>query len=160
MIGSSPATDSNEAASTLVEILVVLAIIGLVTTVSFSYFSPSRNKGTHIAASGILHLAQLARLSAIKQRTSRTVIFDTARGRIETQGSGDRIQLPDGMTMSVLAGQERGATDRTAQILFLSDGSSTGGEIILSAGPAAPSTKIQINWLTGIASIVAVAHEK
>lgn len=158
MKNSAVIGESDQAGFTLIEMLVVLAIIGMITFVSLPYFNPSRKSDIGKVASSILHSAQIARLSAMKERSSKAMTFDVERGLVTSQASTAEITLPRNVQMSVLTGHELIAADRTARIVFLSDGSSTGGEVVLSTS-SRNLLKVQINWLTGIPSILAVAHE-
>lgn len=153
---NDPSAD-NMSGFTLIEMLVVLAIIGLVSLVSLPYFGSASKASPQKTAEAILHLAQISRLNAMTTATSRSIMFDVDTGVVKSELNEPGVIIPKGMKMSVLTGQNLVSADRTATILFLNDGSSTGGEVRLASDDS--SARLQINWLTGIASIVAPPND-
>ena len=151
--GAAPARRCGAAAVgfTLIEVVVVLAILGLALALVLGYGAPSRRgldlRGSAAAlASGL----RLARSEAIL--SNRAVIFDLdLAGHRFRSGSGPVRQLPPSLAIDLLSisGERRSAN--AGDIRFNPDGSSTGGRITLAEG----SRKIMVgvDWLTGRVSI-------
>jgi general secretion pathway protein H len=138
-----------EAGVTLLEVLVVMVIMAL----AMGLVVPAVGAGGARAAlsadsRALLGAARLARQQAILEERETALVLDLrARTWAAPGASGG---LSEGLDLSVVA--DRAETGRdTAAVRFLPDGSSTGGEIVLTAGDA--SRTIRIDWLTGHATL-------
>ncbi|CDX21263.1 General secretion proteinH [Mesorhizobium plurifarium] len=145
-----PQRDVTTAGFTLIEMMVVLAIIAVVAA---------------IAAPGIVHRYRSESLETLSSeivaqiRMSRMVAIATARPQQIVIDLGDRtvrpdarptLGLPPDVKMTVITGRETVADGRQTVLTFLPDGSSSGIEIDLQRGGQV--AHIAVNWLTGLAS--------
>ncbi|MGI4950558.1 MAG: GspH/FimT family pseudopilin [Janthinobacterium lividum] len=132
----------RQAGFTLVEMLVVLAIMGLVGAVVLAR-GPSRSAAfeMRLASSTVTSALRLARTRAIATNQPAQVRFDIARGSLQVGRDAVR-SLPAGIAVAV-----RTAPGQPAQIRFLPDGSSTGGQVVLAG--AGQTATIGVDWLTG-----------
>ena len=146
--------ESREIAGfTLLEMLVVMSIIGLAAYVSFvSLRLLSDRVDLKEINAGIARMAQLARLAAINENSQAELLFDLDGGTVTLSKGARPFYLPKSIQAEVLTGAELVRAEHMASIIFLPDGSSSGGEVRLSNAVGNSST-LRINWLTGVASI-------
>ncbi|HYC03322.1 MAG TPA: GspH/FimT family pseudopilin [Azospirillaceae bacterium] len=138
-----------QAGVTLLEVLVVMVIMAL----AMGLVVPAVGAGGAQAAlkadsRALLGAARLARQQAILEERETVLVVDLRARTWAVPGiSGG---LSEGLAIDVTA--DRAETGRdTASVRFLPDGSSTGGEIVLKAGEA--TRTVRIDWLTGHATL-------
>jgi general secretion pathway protein H len=133
---------------TLLELLVVLAIIGLVLAI----VPPNLMKGsgaqtlkadTRLVVSGL----QYARTRAISLNVPVALVIDSQTRRLSIDGKQQIGNLSASTELSALNGQRVWQTGAETAIHFLPDGGSTGGEILLSYHET--RYRLSVNWLTG-----------
>jgi general secretion pathway protein H len=147
----SSRTERNQAGFTLIELIVVLAVLGLMLALFIGRVtSPSAQMEGRAAAEQVGLALRLARAQAIVSNHPIAFVVDVAQHRYSTVGMLP-VQLPPelGVSVETVSGAVLG---QRAVIEFLPDGSSTGGRIDISA----PGTRFQvgIDWLTGRVTIV------
>jgi general secretion pathway protein H len=144
----------RQAGFTLIEVIVVFAILGLVLVLIVGYKPPwSGGLGTRAAAGQLAAALRLARSEAIARDRPVAVVIDVAAHRYRV-GEGPGRPLPSALTMELLtvAGERRTAAE--SAIRFNPDGSSTGGRI--TVGDAARKVAVGVDWLTGRVSVADV----
>jgi len=143
---------SRERGFTLIEILAVLAVLGLALTL-ISARGPARSPGVELraAAAAIADTLRLTRARAIATNRPRQVMID-ADAHLVILSDGTARHIPDGLALTLhsLAGP---ASPRLA-IGFAPDGSSTGGTVEIAAGAA--QIRITAAWLSGRISMADV----
>ena len=152
---TSPANTRNPPGFTLLEILVVLSILGLVLAL-FASRGADRNQTLILrrAADGLAEGLRTARSNAILSGHPVALVL-TKDPPSWSESAVDVTLLPGDMTISATTAQAFGATAPTDRIRFEPDGSSNGGDILLSHGTQ--SLAIDVDWLTGRVQVVAVA---
>jgi general secretion pathway protein H len=141
----------RQAGFTLIELIVVLAILGLALTLIVGYKPPwSSGLGMRAAAGQLASALRVARSEAIARDMPVSVIIDVAAHRYRVGQEPDR-RLPSALTMELLtvAGERRTAVE--SAIRFNPDGSSTGGRI--TVGDAVRKVAVGVDWLTGRVSV-------
>jgi general secretion pathway protein H len=119
---------------TLIEMIVVLAILGLLAGLIVSRGPMhSQRLDLEAAAQQVAGSLRLARANAIAQ--DRTILWRADAGGFGLPG-GRLYRLPAGISM-------RGP----ATIGFAGDGSSSGGNLLLAGGTR--NVTVAVNWLTG-----------
>ena len=139
---------------TLVEMLVVLAILGILALFAFPYAHSRKPSVSADLGPALAHLVLLTRLNAISTHELRVLTVDVRQRRVTSTGSRYTVLVPPDVKLTVLSGRELIVTDTKADIIFLPDGSSTGGMIELSDNRG-EGIKIAINWATGIPTLAA-----
>ena len=135
---------------TLVEMLVVLAIMALVATIAApGLVSHYRSKTLEAMAGEITMRLRLSRTSAIATARPKQVVVDLGT-RIIRFGERDIVALPDDVKMTVVTGQETVVADRQTVLTFLPDGSASGMDIALQQ--KGRTARIAVNWLTGLST--------
>lgn len=130
---------TGEAGFTLTELLVVLAIVGLMVAAAPFILKNAMPSTTSLAAAE--RLAQdlrIARGSAIAQGAPTSVEFDAAAHSYRPVG-GKATTLPEALALP-------GAKPRF-RITFYPDGSANGGTVIVGAAPL--RHRVSVAWLNG-----------
>jgi general secretion pathway protein H len=138
---------------TLLEMTIVLVIAALVFGIGALGFSALKARATpRRLAEEIVDLVDAARIGARRDQATRSVIIDLeAKTAFATDGRL-RIRIPSDYSVSVVAGREVSADANVPEIRFLPDGTSSGGEIVVS-DPSGAQARIDISWLSGLARI-------
>jgi general secretion pathway protein H len=146
-----PNKPNREAGFTLLEMIAVLAILGLMIGLVVTR-GPQRSASleVRVVADEVVRALRGAQSRAIA--TDRAVIFTLDLGRHAFQVDGlAPVALPAGFALAMrLAGGEAVAAGRGG-IRFAADGSSSGGEIEMLYG--ARRVRIGVSWLTGRVSV-------
>jgi general secretion pathway protein H len=133
---------------TLVELLVVLAIAGLLLAVAPPLIS-SVMPGVEIkaAARRTAGALRLAREIAIADGRDTAWVIDIETNRYRIDGDHRGGSLPAGLEVELVAAEGEMQSDSVGAIRFFPDGSSTGGRVILKRGDG--GYQVGVNWLTG-----------
>lgn len=124
----------DEAGFTLVELLVVLAVVGLLIAAAPAIVSAARpGAEAKATAFAIANDLRAARARAIVEKREVVAVFDIDRNSYTVKPGGELHTLPRALNMTFATEDFR--SDATEdQIRFFSDGSSTGGALrIISA---------------------------
>ncbi len=143
----SASAPRGEDGFTLLEMIIVLAVIALMTGI-FVGRLPTRSHGlqTRAVVASMVEALRGARGRAMGTNRPVTVAINGASGRLVVEG-GPSIQLPPTLAMTAAAGQGGEVGQKLTGIRFASDGSSSGGRIVLADGTR--RTRIAVDWLTG-----------
>ena len=144
----------REAGFTLIEVIVVLAVLAFALALIVGYKPPwSSGLGLRGTAAELASNLRLARSEAILQH--RPVLFELdLPGHRFRVGNGNVRQLPRPLLIELLTvtGERRGLA--TGDIRFNPDGSSTGGRISLADGRQ--KIAVGVDWLSGRVSVADV----
>ncbi len=139
-------SDTRQAGFTLIEVLVVLAILGAAAGLIMAR-GGGRSGGLELraAAATVQQSLQFARGRAIAQNRPVRVVFDTAASRLQIDGSRPQALPPAiALTVTATADQSAGAV---ASIQFMPDGSASGGTVLLAW--QGRTMLVAVSWLTG-----------
>lgn len=140
---------------TLIEVLVVLAILGLVLVLVLLR-GPQRSPGFVLRSEAALVRGALAqaRGEAIARDRDVTVGLAVDPAALAVGGKR-RLMLPPGVALAMLTGDGKPAPG-TATFLFHPDGSADGGGVLVAneAGRLA----VRVAWLTGRITVGALPH--
>jgi general secretion pathway protein H len=133
---------------TLVELLVVLAIIGFVLSVSMPMMA-NNLPGTELTAAARSVAAGLrqTRNEAINKNREAAFTLDVASGVYRIPGELQPRRLPDNVGVRFTTAQSEQLSKGTASIRFFPDGGATGGAVRLSRGER--HNDVVVDWLTG-----------
>lgn len=148
MSGIDDESDDLEAGFTLIEMLVVLAILVMTTTFIVPLFSGgSEGARLQMAASELASAFQLTRSAAIMRNTDMSLMIDVNSRTFSSSVVSQRSFAPDiDAKLAFASGLGSGASD--GGFRFFPDGSSTGGDVTLSL--RGRQTKLCVDWLTGL----------
>src|SRR5258708_6736960 len=142
---------SPSAGFTLIEMIMVLAILGMTLALFTAYRSPwSGTLSANGAASQLAADLRLARSQAIAGNRPVLVIVDLP-GHQYRVGAGDVRLIPGELRIELLTIANERQSERVGDIRFNPDGSSTGGRIVLVDSHR--RIDIGVDWLTGRVSI-------
>ena len=133
---------------TLLELLVVLAIVALMTAMAVPRFA-SALPGAEIDSGARKLAAGLREARSMAVSTNREIPF-TLRGGANLytiSRDGESKRLPEKLGITLVTGSTEVTGANQGSIRFFPDGSSTGGRIQLTG--AGGKRSIEVDWLTG-----------
>ena len=151
-VGNAEADDGT-AGFTLLEIICVVAIIGLIASVLL----PAIPRGTsqprlEAYAVEIASLLTADRTEAIRRHVAITTDVDAAARSVRSRSDRRLVQVPDDVDMVATLAARCNGHISGAGILFFPSGMSCGG--VVSLARAGVRYDVQVNWLTGGIEVV------
>lgn len=145
----------DEAGFTLIEIVCVLAIIGLLAALIFPQF-PKTTTRTRLGGYALETAALLKadRYAAMRTGTPVATTLSAANRTVRSGATGAIVQLPADVAFDAILAKRCGARQTGSTIDFFPSGMSCGGMIALAREGA--GFQIRVNWLTGGVEVVAV----
>ncbi len=135
----------------LIELLVVLAILALISTIALPHAHMGRGPSLGLVASDIAAKLRAARSMAIAQNRDVSFALDTDARTYGVAGTGAPQTLPAPIDVSVTTARQYIRETKEAHLVFFSDGTSSGGTIRLA--DQNQSVAIGVEWLTGAVHI-------
>ena len=133
---------------TLLELLVVMTIIGLMLAVVPPIVSGVLPGLEHEGAARELAAAlRQARSRAITRNEPSDLYLDVEAKQYWTSTDPQPVELPPGLQLELYGAAELAPDETSGGIRFYPDGSSTGGQIVLSWD--AQSYRVNVDWLLG-----------
>jgi len=146
-VTSPPPTTADRQGFTLLEMMIVLAILSLASVLGGFALQPMRQRmELGQAAARLDALLRSARAEALRTGRTTMVHFDDRTRQLTVPSQGQTYTLTRSIAVSVTGAAIGTGPDRPT-ILFLGDGSSSGGVVELRSG-ALRATR-RIGWLTG-----------
>lgn len=151
MSGDQRGAAANQAGFTLIELVVVLAILGIAAAMVVVRGAPvSPSAQARLAASEVLSALQSARADALMTNRSVAFTLDTATRRYQW-GQQAAHALPADLQLTLLTGTEQVVSKSAGTVRFDPDGGSSGGRITIAGGDRI--WMVGVDWLTGRVSI-------
>jgi general secretion pathway protein H len=139
--------EAGTAGFTLVEMLVVMALIGLVASLSSQLLRPpSANLRVESVTRALCATLRATRSRAIATNSETGVTIDLARMMFSSSVVAEQ-GLPRDAIIEIDVASSQRRTAQIAGISFFPDGSSTGGKVVIRSSERRAS--IDVNWLTG-----------
>lgn len=133
---------------TLVELLVVLALVGLLTTMVPLAFERLRESAQYRdAVRAVLTDMRQARYAAVSEGREVRFAVDLPGRTYGMEGRPSR-HLPEPLKLSATVANIELLPGKTAAIRFLPDGGATGGSIEIIR-PGGAGTRVTVDWLSG-----------
>ncbi|MGN8172511.1 GspH/FimT family pseudopilin [Agrobacterium sp. 22117] len=138
----------REAGFSLTEMLVVLGILGLVSSLIFPTFHVLTRTTPVSLGREVLHAATFARLAAIETGRSTQLTINTEERFVQASTAKGRIEIPDKISFDAVVGKDEKTTLKNGSITFYPGGGSSGGLIRFDRGGSS-EVVVSVNWLTG-----------
>ena len=142
----------NERGFTLLELLVVLAIIGVVLAFVPGFMLRGQpGLDVDVAARAIADALRQARSHAVLENREQLFALDVEERlfRIGTQRA--RVQMDKNIEVTFQTARPEVMSETIGQIRFFPDGSATGGRIGLTLDGR--HVEVVVDWLTGLVSV-------
>ena len=142
---------------TLIEILVVLAIAGLITALALPVMTGSQAKAdARAAAREIAAGLRTTRNLAMTAGKPQAFLIDTATGTFRAGANGSPRRVPKGVQLALVTTVGDRIGEARGGIRFFSDGTSSGGGVNLAKGDNGET--VRVDWMTGRISIDGIDH--
>lgn len=139
---------SREAGFTLFELLLVLFVLILVYALAMPRLDSGAG-GVQIK-SAVRQLAaglRKARNVALTEHRETALLLDVEERTFSITGDARAYALPGRLEYALFTAESEVRGEKVASVRFYPDGSSTGGRVTVSSGPA--KQEVDIDWLTG-----------
>lgn len=145
--------DTGEQGFALIEILCVLAIIGLLAAIILPAI-PRATTRARLESYAVQTAALLKadRNAALRRQTQVTTQIDAASRSIRSGATGRIIRLPDDVSLNAMLASRCADRDAGRSIDFFPSGMSCGG--VLALARPGMGYEVRVNWLTGGVDIV------
>jgi len=146
-------TENRERGFSLIELLVAMTLILGVLAVAPAYFSKGIS-GAEFKTS-VRQLAaglRQTRSDAVARNQPRVFQIDVEQRYFSIGPGAKHRPLPGALDLALKTAESEQISDTLGGIRFFPDGSSTGGEIIVS--DAAQSLRVTVDWVTGRIDVV------
>ncbi|NSZ15616.1 GspH/FimT family pseudopilin [Agrobacterium vitis] len=148
-VGSLLARSENDGFS-LLEMLVVMVIVSLAVGL-ISFQKSRKTQSVADTARTIVSVLNDARMEAVMRKAEVNVEVDLQTRTVSKKGQASRqVQIPDNVALEVRTADEFKQGNSRRIILFLPDGTSSGGRIRLQNGSTTVS--VETLWLTGLST--------
>jgi general secretion pathway protein H len=138
---------ARQSGFTLIELVAVVALIGIAIGVISLSFSKSMSSAKIRAASTDLVAAlRYTRGQAIVKNQQAALDLDMQNNTYQAPGRA-LVRLPKDMHMTLLTAESEQTGATSGRIRFFADGASTGGHVSIYAGQR--EWRVNVNWLTG-----------
>lgn len=152
MTGSRPSGRRCAGGYTLVELLVVLAILALAIGIAAPRFvRVMPGVALRATAHDIVATLRTARSLAIRRGREVAAEVDLAGRTVAIAGEGDLVAIDRSFGVSLYTATQELVTERSAGIRFYPDGTSTGGRLRLASEHR--GYDIRVDWITGRVTI-------
>ena len=135
---------------TLAEMLVVLAILALMVTVTLPVLRPRHGDAIDAVAEEIANGLRTARQAAIGKNRDVKFLFDADKRLFRTADAMVTVKVSSDASVEII-GAKSGDVNGDAGFTFFADGSSSGGRIHIGSG--SDNRTINVAWLTGLISL-------
>jgi len=140
--------NSAQRGFTLIEVMVVLAILAFMTALALPLMSGAESKAdTRVAAREIAAALRTTRNLAMMHGHSELFSLDTASGAFRAGSTNSPHRVPRGVRLVLITTTEERSGATAGNIRFFPDGSSTGGGVRVSKDNS--RTEVLVDWLTG-----------
>ena len=147
-----PARRARDGGFTLLELIVVMAILAMAAVMAFPSASGSRRGLTaEAAALNFASALRIARAEAMRSNREQTLVLDVARRHYSAAGLRVARALPSDVAISYEIPAAEQSAAATAAVRFRPDGSSSGGTFRFAAHRQTAS--VAVDWLTGTARV-------
>ena len=142
----------NERGFSLLELLVVLAIIGAVLAFVPGFVLRGQpGLDVDIAARAIADALRQARSRAVLQNRDQLFALDTEQRLFRVDGQLAPVRMGKSIEVTFYTARSEVMSETIGQIRFFPDGSSTGGRIGLALDGW--HVEMVVDWLTGLVSV-------
>ena len=147
------AVRSDERGVTLLELLIVIALIALVTGLVIPMFGgPVSTSELRASARQLAAGLRLARSEAVSERRETFLVLDVAGKRFKVDRDPQEHKLPARVELKLFTAQNDLVSDSVGSIRFFPDGGSNGGRITVASGER--KFDVDVDWLTGRVAIL------
>jgi general secretion pathway protein H len=142
----------NERGFTLLELMIVLAIIGIVIALVPGFMWRSQpGLGVDVTARGIADALRQARSHAMMQNRDQLFALDVEAHLFRIGGQRAPVQMDKHIEVTFQTARSETIKESIGQIRFFPDGSATGGRIGLTLD--GQHVEVVVDWLTGLVSV-------
>lgn len=148
----SPSIASSDRGISLIEIIIVLAILSLITTLVAPVARSSRHAELTAAAQQMAARLSEVRIAALKFGRDETMWVDEARRLYWAQRVFAPVALGNGLRLSIANGVADTARSSVRGVRYTASGSAT--EATITVGNGMGAVRIHVDPLSGIARVV------
>ena len=143
----------RQAGVTLLELLIVIALMGIVAALVVPMFGgPVSTSELRATARQLAAGLRLARSEAVSERRETFLVVDVAGKRFKVDREAREYALPAKVELKLFTAQNDLVSESVGSIRFYPDGGSNGGRITVASG--ARKFDVDVDWLTGRVAIL------